>query len=1042
MSSWIREAAFVENKFLEQLENLGWDRLTIKDIDNKNRTSKALLGRDTFKDVILEDILSKSINKINGDWLKEEQVKEVILTLKNINHSTLFESNIASTELLLENTSVDINHQTNAKSPTVKYIDFDDISNNHFLAVSQFMVDGAQTIIPDITLFINGIPLVVIECKAPDITDPIHEGVNQLKRYMNTRGTEQSEGASKLFNTNAFTVVSCRTQAKSGTISSNLEHYLSWKDPYPKSLEEFGKDEQDILIAGMLNKQNLLEIIRNFIVVMGTGRKRVKITCRYQQYRAVKKTIKRILESKTNEERNGVIWHTQGSGKSLTMVFLVRYSRTIKELQDYKILFIVDRSDLQEQLEETATLIGEEILVASNGNDLKKKLSNDISNINMTMMQKFSEGEFEKASDGVDTSKIIVLIDEAHRTQYSKFGSALRIALPDAVKIAFTGTPVSKTVGSFGSYIDTYKIREAVEDGATVPIIYEGMTSKDTIKNKGEFDTKFEDLFADLTKEQQELIKKKYGTKGDILEAPKRIKVIAKNMVDHYITNILPNGYKAQVVTSSRKAAIVYNKALQEALKEYYDSIEDNNPYKELIGKLTSTVVISAKHNDNSDDFPKEFSSKSHKDNSVISFKKPLFTTSPLEAPKDENIFEPLKTSQLSFLVVSDMLLTGFDAPIEQVMYLDKKLTAHNLLQAIARVNRTYEGKTRGLIVDYYGVGAHLKEALAGYEDADIEDAMQDFSTELSHLELSHRKVIQFFSENKIEEINEQTIEDAVILLSDEKLRAEFKVLYKSFTKLIDFILPHPIKKYFLDDAKVLGLIKNEAHRRYRDDELNIEGIGEKVKKLINEHLESEGIETKVRPVSIFDDEFENALKGKPDKAVASEMEHALRYTIRINLEKDPIHYKSLAEKLEKIIAEHKGEWDRLVEKLSKFKEDMKDGREVLAVFKELKCDVCMAYNDMFLSFYNQDEITDEIKIIIIELVINSVEFASREIQRVDFWGTTGENSRKLLENQLVRLIADTKQAILIKNIPSIKEQFMSISKENQKVLEGLNLAN
>lgn len=1042
MSSWIREKAFVEDKFLEQLQSLGWEILRIEDNDNKNKTPKALLGRNSFKEVIIEDILSQYLTKINGSWIKEEQIKEVISNLKNINHSTLFENNLTSTQLLVENTSVDINHETGAKSPTVKYIDFDDISKNHFLAISQFMVDGAQTIIPDITLFVNGIPLVVIECKVPDLTDPIHEGVNQLKRYMNVRGTEQSEGASKLFNTNAFVVVSCRTQAKSGTISSNLEHYLSWKDPYPKNLEEFGKDEQDILVAGMIDKQNLLEIMRNFTIVMGTGRKRVKVVCRYQQYRAVKKTIERILYSKTIEERNGVIWHTQGSGKSLTMVFLVRYSRTIKELQDYKILFIVDRSDLQEQLEETATLIGEEIHVALNGNDLKKKLSNDISNINMTMMQKFSDGEFEKASVGMDTSKVIVLIDEAHRTQYSKFGSALRLALPDAVKIAFTGTPVSKTVGSFGSYIDTYKIREAVEDGATVPIIYEGMTSKDTIKNKGEFDSKFEDLFTDLSKEQIELIKKKYGTKGDILEAPKRIEAIAKNMVEHYITNILPNGYKAQVVTSSRKAAIIYNKALIEALKDYYEAMNDDEPYKELVGKLQSTVVISSKHNDNSDDFPKEFSSKSHKENSVANFKKQLFTTSPLEASKDEDIFDYLKTSQLAFLVVSDMLLTGFDAPIEQVMYLDKKLTAHNLLQAIARVNRTYQGKTRGLIVDYYGVGAHLKEALANYEDADIEDVMQDFSSELSHLDLSHRKVIQFFTENKIEEISEQTIEDAIILLADEKLRAEFKVLYKEFTKLIDFILPHPIKRYFLDDAKVLGMIKNEAQKRYRDEELNIEGIGEKVKKLINEHLISEGIEIKVRPISIFDDEFEKALKGKPTKAVASEMEHALRYTIRINLEKDPIHYKSLAEKLEKIIAEHKGEWDKLVEKLSKFKKDMQEGREVLFVFKELKCNVCMAYYDMYLSFYNQDEITDEIKNVVIELVINSVEAASREIQRVDFWGTTGENSRKLLENQLVRLIADTKQAILIKNILSIKEQFMSISKENQKVLEGLNLAN
>ncbi len=1042
MSSWIREAAYVEEKFLEQLEALGWKTLIISDNDNKHRTHKALMGRDSFKDVILKDVLVSSLKKINGDWLTDEQIKEVIATLVNINHSSLFENNLASTELLLENISVDINHATGAKSPTVKYIDFENIENNEFLAISQFMVDGAQTIIPDITLFVNGIPLVVIECKAPDITDPIAEGVNQLKRYMNTRGTEKSEGASKLFNTNAFTVVSCRTQAKSGTISSNLEHYLSWKDPYPRDLAELGSDEQDILVAGMLAPTNLLEIMRDFIVVMGSGRKRVKIVCRYQQYRAVKKTIKRILEAKTLEERNGVVWHTQGSGKSLTMVFLIKHSRNIKELQDYKILFIVDRSDLQEQLEETATLIGEKIEVALNGRDLKKKLSNDVSNINMTMMQKFNDGEFEKASKDLDTSKVIVLIDEAHRTQYSKFGSALRIALPDAVKIAFTGTPVAKTVGSFGSYIDTYKIREAVDDGATVPIIYEGMTSQDTIENKGEFDTKFEDLFADMTEEQQEAIKKKYGTKGDILEAPKRIEAIAKDMVRHYVEHILPNGYKAQVVSSSRKAAILYAQAIQKAIDEYALSCDDTNEYKELISKLKTAVVISAKHNDNSDDFPKEFTTKTHKDNAVASFKKPLYTKPPLEATEDEDIYDAQKTSQLAFLVVSDMLLTGFDAPIEQVMYLDKKLTAHNLLQAIARVNRTYEGKTRGLIVDYYGVGAHLKEALQSYEDADVEDVMQDFSSELSNLELSHRKVMQFFSENKIEEISADTLEDAVILLADEKLRAEFKVHFKEFTKLIDFILPHPIKKYFLDDAKVLGLIKNEAQRRYRDEELQIEGIGEKVKQLINEHLVSQGIETKVRPISIFDDEFGNALKDRPDKAVASEMEHAIRYTIRINIDKDPIYYKSLAQKLEKIIADHKDEWKKLVEKLSKFNEKMQGGREILEVFQKLECDVCMAYYDMFLSFYSEENIDEKVKDSIIELVINSLEMASREIQRVDFWGTTGQKSRESLENYLVSLIASTKQAILIQNIPDIKEKFMGISKENHKTLQGLNLAN
>jgi len=1020
-SIWIREANYVEKKFLEQLEAQGWKILVVADKENKHKTHKALLGRSSFKEVLLKERLSSAIKKINGSWLRDEQIDEVIATLANVNEGSLFENNLASTTLLLENTSIDINYETEAKSPTVKYIDFENIENNDFLAVSQFMVDGAETIIPDITLFVNGIPLVVVECKAPDITDPTAEAVNQLKRYMNTRGTQQSEGASRLFHTNAFVVTSSRTEAKSGTISSNLEHFLSWRDPYPKSLSEFGDDEQDILIAGMLAQQNLLEILRDFTIVMGSGRKRIKVVCRYQQYRAVKKSIKRILEAKSAKERSGVVWHTQGSGKSLTMVFLIKHSRMLEAMQNYKIVLIVDRSDLEEQLEETAALTGEKISVASSANDLKKKLSNDVSDITMTMMQKFSD-DIENALS--EKEEILVLIDEAHRTQYSKLGASLRRALPNAVKLAFTGTPVGKTVDSFGSYIDTYKIKEAVADGATVPIIYEGMTSKDAIENRGEFDSKFEDLFGELTKEQIEEIKKKYGTKGDILEAPKRIEVIAKDMVRHYIKNILPNGYKAQVVSSSRKAALRYNEALTKGLKDYYENMVDDEPYKELVGRLSSTVVISHQHNDKPDEFPKEFNSKTHKEKSVAEFK------------------QTLELSPLAFLVVSDMLLTGFDAPIEQVMYLDKKLTAHNLLQAIARVNRTYEGKSQGLIVDYYGVGVHLKEALSNYENDEIEDVMSDKSELYNQLELSHRKVIQFFDAHGIEEISEATFEDAIILLADEKLRQEFKVLFKEFAKVIDSILPDPIKRFYLDDAKVLAAIKNEAARRYRDVALNIEGIGAKVKALIDEHLVSQGIEIKVRAISILDDEFEQALKGRSDKAVASEMEHALRYTIRINLDKDPIYYKSLAEKLEKIIAEHKGEWEKLVEKLSKFKEDMQDGRELLEVFEKIGCEVCMPYYDLFVSYFSQEECTQELCDTIVELVINSIEMASREIQRVDFWGATGQSARHNLENYLVGLIANTKQKSLITKIAEIKEQFMSITKENYKNLEGLELAN
>jgi len=590
---------------------------------------------------------------------------------------------------------------------------------------------------------------------------------------------------------------------------------------------------------------------------------------------------------------------------------------------------------------------------------LKQMLSNDTSDICMAMMQKFNDDEeFRNLSD---KEQIIVLIDEAHRTQYSKLGANLRRALPNAARIAFTGTPVEKTVTSFGAYIDTYKIDEAVRDGATVPIIYEGKTSEDAIDGDAGFDAKFEDLFGDLTPEQREAIKRKYGTKGDILSAPKRIEAIAKDMVEHYIANIMPSGFKAQVVSSSRKAALRYNEALQKALEAYHGQMDDSDPYKALVGRLTSTVVISKQHNDNPDDYPPQYCTKEHRENSVNSFKKPLFLVNPREAEEGAEVFDSEKTSQLAFIVVSDMLLTGFDAPVEQVMYLDKKLVAHNLLQAIARVNRTADGKSRGLIVDYFGVGHHLKDALANYEDADVEGIMNDFSEEYAQLEFAHRKVMQFFAERGVEEITEQNLEDAVVLLADEKLRQEFKVLYRDFSRLIDFILPHPVEKYYLDDAKVLGLVNQEANRRYRDEELNIEGVGAKVKALIDEYLISKGVRTKVRPVSIFDDEFEAALSGRSDKSKASEMEHALRYTIKINLDKDPIYYKSLAEKLEKIIAEHQGNWKELTKRFDELKKELDSGREVLDVFKEHHCDVCMPYYDLYESYFGDDEWTQEV---------------------------------------------------------------------------------
>ena len=340
-------------------------------------------------------------------------------------------------------------------------------------------------------------------------------------------------------------------------------------------------------------------MLRTCSVFMDTDSgKRVKVVCRYQQYRAARKIVERLRTGKTPQERSGVVWHTQGSGKSLTMVFVARMLRASADLADFKIVMVNDRIDLEEQLSATARLIGGKVNVIESTSDLRLHLGTTASDVNMVMVHKFMERAEELPESlkealgklrgncrrpttfGVvnESPRILLMIDEAHSTQSSDLGDNLFEAFPKATRIAFTGTPLiteqhgaKRTVKRFGEYIDTYKLMDSVRDGATLQILYEGRTADTALKDKHGFDTKFEDLFRERTEEELAAIKKKYGASGDILEAEKRIEAIARDLVDHYIDNILPDGFKAQVVCHSKLAAIRYQKAIREALAERLD---------------------------------------------------------------------------------------------------------------------------------------------------------------------------------------------------------------------------------------------------------------------------------------------------------------------------------------------------------------------------------------------------------------------------------------------------------------------------------------
>ena len=509
------EYIHVEKPFLHQLSMLGW---TVVDHGvNIIPSDPAVSLRTSFREWLLPGVFRDAVRSINrtdaGEaWLTNRQLDELHDQILRQPNRTLLEANEAIHALLFK-TQVDVNEATGEQDPVVKLIDFANPASNQFHAINQFRVDTPgcvkQFIIPDIVLFVNGIPLTVVECKlgGPTCANPMHEAFVQLQRYRNAReATQQAglkEGEPRLFHTNILLIRTSGAEADYGTLTSGEEHYYAWKTLWPDSDENLADmNSQQRLIQGMLSKDNLLRILRTCSVYMDTDAgKRIKVVARYQQFRAAGKIIERLRRGATPMERSGVVWHTQGSGKSLTMVFLARMLRASRDLNDFKMLLVNDRVDLEDQLGQTATLIGGKVNIIENTQSLRSHLAADSSDINMVMVHKFKERELTlppQVADALGTyqampaastfgvvnvsERIILMIDEAHRTQGSDLGDNLFEAFPNATRIAFTGTPLiadrhgeKKTVKRFGEYIDTYLLMDAVHDGATLQILYEGL---------------------------------------------------------------------------------------------------------------------------------------------------------------------------------------------------------------------------------------------------------------------------------------------------------------------------------------------------------------------------------------------------------------------------------------------------------------------------------------------------------------------------------------------------------------------------------------
>ncbi|RLJ20416.1 type I restriction endonuclease subunit R [bacterium endosymbiont of Escarpia laminata] len=1076
----------VEQPFLQQLQGLGWE---IIDQGPDIPADPANSQRLNFRQWILPGLFAKSVAAINTpaggkNWLTDKQLGDLQDQILRQPNRTLLEANEAIQKLLFK-AQVDVNEVSGEQDPVVKLVDFANPQNNHFLAINQFRIDTPgcvkQFIIPDIVLFVNGIPLAVVECKkgGPTCANPMAEAFEQLQRYMNQRqATKQQglkEGESRLFHCNMLLIRTTGVEADYGTITSGDEHFYPWKTqwPQPDSVAE-GMNQQQQLINGMLNKTNLLGMLRSSSLFMDTdGGPRIKVVCRYQQFRAAHKIIERLRNGQTAEEKSGVVWHTQGSGKSLTMVFVARMLRASRDLNDYKILLINDRVDLEDQLAGTATLIGGRVHTIESRKALWEQLATDSSDINMVMVHKFQLRDQSlplKVAEALGTyqaiptsqtfgvvnnsSRIVLMIDEAHRTQGSDLGDNIFEAFPNAARIAFTGTPLiterhgeKKTYKRFGDYIDTYRLMDAVEDGTTLQILYEGRTADAALNDKHGFETEFENLFKDRSDEELLAIKKKYGATGDLLEAEQRIAAIAKDMVQHYLQQIFPNGFKAQVVCHSKLAAVRYQQAIHQALADTLAELEVVPvPDAERIKKvrfLKAAVVISS-DGTNEAAFITESRKQAKAWNAVDNFCKPFAFDDP-DKPY----------SGIAFLVVCDMLLTGFDAPIEQVMYIDKKIREHTLLQAIARTNRVKKGKKRGYVVDYIGLTDNLTDALTLYAAADerqeLADGLKSITSEVPVLEERYQRLLQLFAEHKVAKVREfvegklatveedaAVVHEAVKLLKDEKIRADFDVYLKKFLMSLDIILPHRAAHAYRVPAKRLGYILRVTKERYKDTSLNLGDAGQKVRDLINEHLISLGINPKVPPVELLSEDFIanlNRHAAGNAEAKASEMEHAIRKHCTVHNDEDPAFYKSLSEKVEHLIDQYQDQWEKLAEELEKLRTEAIEGRKQGE--DGMSREATTFYEHIANEAFDNGEVPPESKgkmKVLMEAIVDTLQ---ESIGSIDFWHNS--DKQKKTRSEIKIALMQTGIAELKTNRERVAIEIMKLAKNrHDKLLKGV----
>ena len=698
----------LEQVALEWLQSLGYDYKKGSEISVTGLAPE----RKSDKDVVLHERLEKALRKINSD-IHPRFIEKAIHELTLEKSPNLLENNLTFHEILINGIEVeDYDNEGQSIVEIVKIVDFEHPQNNDFLAVNQLtIVNGDYTKRPDIVLFINGLPIVVIELKNSTYeTVGVEDGYHQLETYKMC--------IPQLFTFNEVLVTSDGINTKAGSLTANYDRFMTWRSKDGQTESSPGLASLDVLIHGMLNPETLLDLIRYFVLFQDDGKEHIsKILAAYHQYYAVNKAVDRALlaSSGQGDGKGGVIWHTQGSGKSLTMVFFS--GKLIQMLNNPTLVVVTDRNDLDNQLYSTFVkskgrsgkgLLRQTPKQAETRKELKSLLSVESGGIVFTTMQKFEPEQNETTMAALTERKnVIVMADEAHRTQYGfnakyddkgegiKYGYAkyLRDALPNATFVGFTGTPVASTDKNtqmvFGNYIDVYDMTQAVADGSTVKIYYESRVIPLNLPQNLDLDEAYNDITEDQEEDVKQRLKSKWSRIEALAGAKPRVEALAKDIIQHFETRQQAMKGKGMIVTMSRRIAVDLYDEIVRLKPEWHSDDDDKGVIKVVMTGSSSDPTSFQRH---------------------------------IGPKKRRNLLEKRMkdvNDELQLVIVRDMWLTGFDVPSMHTMYIDKPMKGHNLMQAIARVNRVFKDKPGGLIVDYVGIAESLKEALKEYTESD-----------------------------------------------------------------------------------------------------------------------------------------------------------------------------------------------------------------------------------------------------------------------------------------------------------------------------------